>query len=489
MKINLQNSVVEIENKSLNKNHLTILFSLDGKLIRNKEFKHLKPTQFNDLNNLASISHLNDNSLSYLILSLGESSKLNLNNYLKALGALSGYLKANKKIDGINLTMDNSIAKVLEMDFKQYVERTIFHMINFMYYFDERKTKRLTLALKKINIISDDSIDSSITNAISLLDGIFLLKHLANNPANYITPTYLADVAKEIAKSYKKVKANILNEAQIKKLKMGAFLSIAKGSSEEPKFITLQYQGGKPKDQPIVIVGKGITFDSGGISLKPRENMHHMKFDMCGAATVLGTFLSCVKLELPINLNLIVPTCENMPSGRAIKPGDIVTSMSGKTIEVVNTDAEGRMILCDALTYAKHYNPKLVIDMATLTGASTTLMGKAACVLYSNDNKYSQALIKSGEITADKAWQMPLFEEYLEMLTTNTDADLVNIGSWSGAAGTSTAAMFLSQFADYPWVHLDIANVAMGKSHFDSNEYNGASGRPFFMLMDFLRKQ
>ena len=277
----------------------------------------------------------------------------------------------------------------------------------------------------------------------------------------------------------------LLDKKDIEKLNMNTFLAVAKGSLEEPKFIKMKYKGTKDKQKPIVLVGKGITFDSGGISIKPSANMDEMKFDMCGAATVMATFLTVAKLNLPINLIAVVPTCENMPSGSALKPGDVIKTMSGQTVEVANTDAEGRLILCDALTYVKKYEPQLVIDIATLTGACVIALGNVASGLYSNDDKLASALITSANKTNDKVWQMPLFEEYHEQLKGNT-ADISNIGGWGGKGGSVTAACFLAKFVDYKWAHLDIAGTAWNGS-FSSTEISGATGRPFYLLMDFLR--
>jgi leucyl aminopeptidase len=260
---------------------------------------------------------------------------------------------------------------------------------------------------------------------------------------------------------------------------MGSFLSVAKGSRQPPKLIVMEYHGGKKPGHPIVLVGKGITFDSGGISIKPGAAMDEMKFDMCGAASVFGTLSAVAELKLPINVVGIVPTCENLPDGNANKPGDIVTSMSGQTIEILNTDAEGRLILCDALTYSEKFKPKAVIDIATLTGACVIALGKQACGLLGNDQALVDKLLSAGNKSDDRAWQMPLWEEYQEQLKSNF-ADMANIGGRE--AGTITAACFLSRFTKkFKWAHLDIAGVA-----WDSGNNKGATGRPVPLLVNYL---
>ena len=266
---------------------------------------------------------------------------------------------------------------------------------------------------------------------------------------------------------------------QIEKLKMGSFLGVAKGSRQPPKFIILQHNKGKKTQKPIVLVGKGITFDAGGISIKPAGDMDEMKYDMCGAASVLGTFKTIGLLNLPMNVIGIIPTCENLPDGLALKPGDILTSMSGQTIEVLNTDAEGRLILCDALTFAERFNPEVVIDIATLTGACVIALGHHASGLYSNDDKLAKDLESAGQISMDRVWRMPLWEDYQSQLDSNF-ADMANIGGRAG--GSITAACFLSRFTKkYKWAHLDIAGTA-----WKSGKAKGATGRPVGLLTQYI---
>lgn len=312
----------------------------------------------------------------------------------------------------------------------------------------------------------------------AIANGMALTRNLGNLPGNICTPTYLAQSAQKLGRSHK-IKVKVLDQKQMEKLRMGSFLSVAKGSRQPPRLIIMEYRGTKPTAAPIVLVGKGITFDSGGISIKPSAAMDEMKFDMCGAASVLGTLQVAAELQLPINIVGLVPTCENLPDGNANKPGDIVTSMSGQTIEILNTDAEGRLILCDALTYAERYKPKAVIDIATLTGACVIALGSQASGLMGNDQDLMNDILNAGQQSTDRAWQLPLWEEYQEQLKSNF-ADMANIGGRE--AGTITAACFLSRFAKkFKWAHLDIAGVAwLGGSN------KGATGRPVPLLSQYL---
>ena len=309
--------------------------------------------------------------------------------------------------------------------------------------------------------------------------GSNVARELGNLPGNVCTPSYLATQARELAKKHAKLTTTIVDEKKMQSLGMGAFLSVSKGSDEPPALITMNYKGGKASEKPIVLVGKGITFDTGGISLKPGQAMDEMKFDMCGAASVFGVMNALVELQPSINVVGLVAAAENMPSGRASKPGDIVTSMAGKTIEILNTDAEGRLVLCDALTYAAKFKPEVVIDIATLTGACVIALGNHATGLYANKDELAQALVAAGERAGDRAWQMPLWDEYQSALDSNF-ADLQNIGGRE--AGSVTAACFLSRFAeDYTWAHLDIAGSA-----WNSGAAKGATGRPVPLLMEYL---
>ncbi len=325
---------------------------------------------------------------------------------------------------------------------------------------------------------ASEGMKRAVEHGSAVAQGMALARELGNLPGNICTPSHLAETAVGLGKQFK-FKVEVLERKDMEKLGMGSLLSVAKGSEQPPKFIVMHYKGGKARKAPIVLVGKGITFDTGGISLKPAAEMDEMKFDMCGAAGVLGTFKALATMQLPLNVVGIIPATENMPGGRASKPGDVVTSMSGQTIEVLNTDAEGRLILCDALTYAERFKPECVIDLATLTGACVVALGKIPSGLLANDDALAQELLACGQRSGDRAWQLPLWDEYQELLKSNF-ADMANIGGRYG--GTITAACFLSRFAKtYKWAHLDIAGTA-----WLSGEAKGATGRPVPLLSEFL---
>lgn len=345
-------------------------------------------------------------------------------------------------------------------------------------------TKNTPATLKKVVFAAADSpetkaLRSGAAAGAAVGKGVNTARELGNLPGNYCTPTYLADQAKQLASSCTKLTSKALGEKQMERLGMGAFLSVSRGSDEEGKLILLEYKGAAANKAPHVLVGKGVTFDTGGISLKPGSGMDEMKFDMCGAASVMGVFKTLVELDAKVNVVGIIAAAENMPSGRATKPGDVVKSMSGQTIEVLNTDAEGRLVLCDALTYAERYKPKSVVDIATLTGACVVALGNHASGLYSNTQSVADALLKAGIETHDRAWQMPLWDDYQRQLDSNF-ADMGNIGGPAG--GSITAACFLSRYTKkYPWAHLDIAGVA-----WHSGAKKGATGRPVSLLVNYL---
>ena len=353
-----------------------------------------------------------------------------------------------------------------------------------LYRFDQYKSKKEDKRpLASLTFVVDDKIkDTQAAQALAqgraLGEGIALARTLGNLPGNVCTPAYLADSAQTLAEEHL-LECQILERTEMESLGMHSLLSVAKGSHQPPKLIVVHYRGGKANEKPVVLVGKGITFDTGGISLKPGEGMDEMKFDMCGAASVLGTLKAVALLQLPINLTVIVPTVENMPGGAASKPGDIVTSLSGQTIEILNTDAEGRLILCDALTYAERFQPQAVIDVATLTGACVIALGNVATGLFANDDALATELLEAGATANDRAWQLPLWDDYQEQLKSNF-ADMANIGG--RPAGSVTAACFLSRFTKkFAWAHLDIAGTA-----WKSGADKGATGRPVPLLVHFL---
>ena len=319
---------------------------------------------------------------------------------------------------------------------------------------------------------------AGLERGLAVAHGMSLAKDLGNLPPNVCTPAYLAAQARELAQHYR-MKITVLERADMQRLGMHTLLSVAQGSAQPPKFIVLEHRGGPKTMKPVVLVGKGITFDTGGISIKPAAEMDEMKFDMCGAASVLGTLKAVGEMKLPINVVGVVPTTENMPGGRATRPGDIVKSLSGQTVEILNTDAEGRLILCDALTYVERFEPAAVIDIATLTGACVIALGHVASGLFANDDALAREVASAGEVSYDRVWQMPLWADYQEQLKSNF-ADFANIGG--RPAGAVTAACFLARFAGkFKWAHLDIAGTA-----WKSGKEKGATGRPVPLLTQFL---
>jgi leucyl aminopeptidase len=329
-------------------------------------------------------------------------------------------------------------------------------------------------------VVNDiDSANEAAQQGAAIGQGMNLARELGNLPGNVCTPTYLAEQAIAIGKQYDSVTTTVLEEADMEALGMGSLLSVSRGSVQPAKLISMEYNGAGNDSKPVVFVGKGLTFDAGGISLKPSQGMDEMKYDMCGSASVFGMIKAIAELKLPINVVGVVPSSENLPDGDANKPGDIVTSMAGKTIEILNTDAEGRLILCDALTYSAKFNPEIVIDIATLTGAIIVALGGNATGLMANDQALADDLIKAGHESFDRVWQLPLWDDYQKQLDSNF-ADIANIGGKE--AGSVTAACFLSRFTeDYTWAHLDIAGTAWvgGKA-------KGATGRPVPLLVQYL---
>lgn len=337
--------------------------------------------------------------------------------------------------------------------------------------------KRLNLWIAKKG--ESASVELAIRHGQAMAEGIRLARELGNLPGNLCTPTYLAEQAQALAQECPKLSVEVLDEAQMQALGMGALLSVARGSRQPPRLIVAQYRGAGEGNKPLALIGKGLTFDAGGISLKQAADMDEMKFDMAGGAAVLGALRAACLLDLPLNLVGIVPATENLPDGAANKPGDIVTSLSGQTIEILNTDAEGRLILADALTYCERFEPETVIDLATLTGACVIALGRHPAGLFTNDERLAAELIAAGEATWDRVWRLPLWEDYQEQLNSNF-ADMANVGGREG--GAITAACFLARFAKkYRWAHLDIAGVA-----WLSGKEKGATGRPVALLTHWL---
>jgi leucyl aminopeptidase len=351
------------------------------------------------------------------------------------------------------------------------------------YEYTETKTtfEPSVLLRVRLGVPEPDLVQSAFNEAVGIAAGIGLARHWADRPGNHATPTGLAKAAKDIAR-YADIRCRVRGPDEVNKLGMGAFLAVAKGSAEPLRFIELSYSGANGSQAPIVLIGKGITFDSGGISLKPAAEMDEMKFDMGGAASVLGVFRALAEIRPAVNVIGLIPACENLPSGTAVKPGDVVTSLSGQTIEILNTDAEGRLILCDALTYAARFKPAAIIDIATLTGACVIALGHLRTGLFANDDELAKALQEAGELAQDTCWRMPLDDEYAEGLKSRF-ADVANVGGRPG--GAVTAAKFLQRFVEgQKWAHLDIAGTA-----WKSGAAKGATGRPVGLLVSYLLKQ
>lgn len=351
----------------------------------------------------------------------------------------------------------------------------------YVYTTTKPKAEARSLQTVTLGVADAAACQEGLRAGSGILAGIELAKEWANRPANHATPSHLATAAQALGKPAK-FKTEVLGPKEVTRLGMGAFMAVAKGSEEPPRFIVMRYDGAAKSEAPVVLVGKGITFDTGGISIKPAGEMDEMKFDMCGAASVLGVFKSLAELRPAINVVGLIPACENMPDGRAVKPGDVVTSMSGQTIEILNTDAEGRLVLCDALTYAERFKPRAVIDIATLTGACVVALGGVRSGLFSANDTLAGALQAAGDAALDPCWRLPLDEEYAEGLKTHF-ADVANIAG--RMAGAVTAAKFLQRFtAKFEWAHLDIAGTA-----WKSGVAKGATGRPVALLVHYLLGQ
>ena len=370
------------------------------------------------------------------------------------------------------------------------VRQSVIHIEDALYRFDQLKSKKQDepkRPLKKIvlNVPTRRELmkgEQAVREGMAIAAGMKRTKDLANLPGNICTPTYLAEEAQRLKKTFRRLKVEVLEESDMEQLGMGAFLSVSKGSEQPGKLIVMDYRGGDKSHKPVVLVGKGITFDTGGISIKPGAAMDEMKFDMGGAASVFGVITAVCELQLPINIVGVVAAAENMPDGRASKPGDVVTTMSGQTVEILNTDAEGRLVLCDALTYVEKFNPSVVIDIATLTGACIIALGHVTSGIMGNHSPLVNDLLAAGKDAMDPAWELPLWDDYQEQLDSNF-ADMANIGG--RPAGSITAACFLSRFTKkYHWAHMDIAGTA-----WKTGKAKGATGRPVPLLMSYLLKR
>jgi len=417
-----------------------------------------------------------------LLVGLGKEREFLEKEYRAAIATTVRTLNETGGFDG---TLYLTELPVKKRDVAWRVRQAVMTAEETLYRFDQMKSKKdeVRRPLRKLTFCVERRGElalgeQALMEGQAIAAGMNLMKNLANLPGNICTPTYLAEQARALAKEHG-LTAEVLGRDEMEKLGMHSLLAVAQGSHQPPQLVTLQYRGGKAGDKPIVLVGKGVTFDTGGISIKPAPEMDEMKFDMSGAASVLAAIKAAALMKLPLNIVAVVPTVENMPGGGATRPGDIVTSMSGQTIEILNTDAEGRLILCDALTYVERFEPDCVIDVATLTGACVIALGHVVSGLLANNDGLARELLDAGQDSWDRAWQMPLLEDYQEQLQSNF-ADMGNIGG--RPAGTITAACFLSRFAKkYDWAHLDIAGTA-----YKSGKEKGSTGRPVPLLAHFL---
>ena len=418
-----------------------------------------------------------------ILVGLGKKSAFDKQAYRRALNAAVQALLATGAVDAVSFLGQEIAGK---LDAYHAARLSVVELGTAMYRFaafkSGRKPKSHKLKKFGIGIGSAEESEAALRGArhgYGIVRGMDLARDLGNTPPNVCSPSYLADQARDLARRYSKIDIQVLDEPDMQALGMGSLLSVAHGSAEAAHLIVLEYRGGPQDAQPIALVGKGITFDTGGTSLKPGPAMDEMKYNMCGAAAVLGALASVAYLKLPINLLVVVPAAENMPGSRATRPGDIVTSMSGKTIEILNTDAEGRLILCDALTYARQYDPRAIVDVATLTGACVIALGRHYSGLLSNSDELSEALLAAGGRADDGAWRLPMDKQYADQLRSNF-ADMANIGGRE--AGTITAACFLGKFTDgVDWAHIDIAGTA-----WLTGAKKGGTGRPVPLLTDYL---
>ena len=420
-----------------------------------------------------------------LLVGLGKEKEFGDKEFADAIRAAVRTLNETGSFDGTVFLTDTAVRR---RSTAWRVRQAVIVAHEAVYRFDQFKSKKdkVRRPLRKLTFVVDRrnelaAAEAALMQGQAIGEGVNLAKNLANLPANACTPSHLADTAQKLAAEHK-LDCQIIDRDEMAALGMHSLLAVASGSRQPPKLIVLHYRGGKGDDKSLALIGKGITFDTGGISLKPAAEMDEMKYDMCGAASVLGTIKAVAMMKLPLNLTVIVPAAENMPGGGATRPGDIVTSMSGQTIEILNTDAEGRLILCDALTYAARFDPETVIDVATLTGACVIALGHVATGLFANNDTLARELVHAGDEAHDRAWQMPLWNDYQDLLK-SPFADMSNIGGRS--AGSITAACFLARFArKYVWAHLDIAGTA-----WKSGSDKGATGRPVSLLVHHLLKR
>jgi leucyl aminopeptidase len=412
-----------------------------------------------------------------LLIGCGKKGSTSENNYISAITAMATVLNSSAIRHATSCLAEIDVqSRPLEWKVRQ----TAISTESILYKYTQTKSdvQSQDFPLESICFFAKTDATQSALSGQAISNGMTLARELSNLPGNVCTPSYLAQQAIELASRFDSVTTTVLDEAEMAELGMGSLLSVSRGSREPAKLITMSYKGAGD-NRPVVLVGKGLTFDAGGISLKPSQAMDEMKYDMCGAASVFGTISAIAELNLPINVVGVVPSSENLPDGDANKPGDVVTSMAGKTIEILNTDAEGRLILCDALTYSARFEPEVVIDIATLTGAIIVALGSQASGLMANNQPLADALLQAGNDSFDRVWQLPIWDDYQQQLDSNF-ADIANIGGKE--AGSVTAACFLSRFTkDFNWAHLDIAGTA-----WKGGKAKGATGRPVPLLVQFL---
>jgi leucyl aminopeptidase len=417
-----------------------------------------------------------------VVVGLGPKEKFGVSEFRQALDAAMAALKGSRTEELVNYLTLEDVGSANAYYLARYTVETIG---SGLYNFNEMKSsrKKSGLPLKKIGLAlkaggERAAAEKGAEHADAIVMGMSLARDLGNLPGNVCTPTYLARTAQRLAREHSNLQTRVIGEPEMKRLNMHSLLSVTKGTDEPAKLIVMQYKG-TPRGNPVVLVGKGITFDTGGLSLKPGPGMDEMKFDMCGAASVMATIAAIARLKLPVNVTAIVPSCENLPGSSATRPGDIVKSMSGQTIEILNTDAEGRLILCDALTYARRFKPSVMIDVATLTGASVIALGHHMTAIMSNNDELARSIADAGIAADDRGWHMPMSPEYDRQLNSNF-ADFANVGGREG--GAITAACFLGKFTSgVDWAHLDIAGTA-----WLTGSKKGATGRPVPMLTEFL---
>ena len=469
------------KNSKVNYNILFVyedkLSSLNKSALSNAVFEDVKLAISNKLVTGASGSMNTFSSKmyekNYFLVGLGQKNKLTIQNYEKNLNS------ALKKINGYNIKSISLDLNNIAIRNYDHIKSSIIEIEKTQYSYKKTIISSLKECLLNVSDkISNKQLNSTIGISTAIANGLNKARILGDTPPNICNPTFLAKEAKKLEKLNKNLKVEVLDEKQMRSLKMGSLLSVSQGSTQPAKLVIIKYMPIKNK-QPIVLVGKGITFDTGGISLKPSPSMDEMKYDMSGAGSVIGTMQACAEMNLKNNVIGILACAENMPSGVATRPGDVVTSMSGITIEILNTDAEGRLVLCDALTFSKKYKPRYILDMATLTGACLVGLGKYPSGLFSNNDVLSKKIKNSADKTGDRVWELPLYSDYFDELKTNF-ADIQNIGGRYG--GAITAAAFLANFTtDEKWAHLDIAGTA-----WDSGNDKGSTGRPVKLLTDFV---